>query len=415
MRFARTMAMAALAAAAGCSGASAPVRHASLPGQGICLAAPDGHTSLDEAIRASQETARRLPIKPESWVVVGHGWVRKARLTADPGYFLNVNACVDAAMAVVPNHPQALQLRGLALMNDHRFGDAMAVARQVLAVEPKDTIALGVLSDAWLEIGDLPKAADAAQQMVDARPDMSSYSRAAYFRWLEGDTKTAKAFMRLALNGRDVRDREPTAWTFVQAATIYWHEGDFDGADAVYAEALRWVDDYPPALMGRARIALTKRDARRAVEYLEKATEAANLAEAWWLLGDARAMAGDEQGAREAWAMVEREGQRDRLVLASFYAATNRNIDAALRLIDAERQVRTGIYVEDTYAWVLYRAGRLDEARAASDRALRWGTPDARLWYRAGVIRQAAGHPDGRQLIDRALALNRFQATGSSL
>jgi hypothetical protein len=53
--------------------------------------------------------------------------------------------------------------------------------------------------------------------------------------------------------------------------------------------------------------------------------------------------------------------------------------DEALRLIEAERTVRGGIYADDAYAWVLFRAGRIAEARQASDRAFHLGTPDARL------------------------------------
>ena len=53
--------------------------------------------------------------------------------------------------------------------------------------------------------------------------------------------------------GKDARDPESEAWTFVQAGLLFWNEGDYDGADAVFAEALKWVPDYPPALSGRGK------------------------------------------------------------------------------------------------------------------------------------------------------------------
>jgi hypothetical protein len=66
------------------------------------------------------------------------------------------------------------------------------------------------------------------------------------------------------------------------------------------------------------------------------------------------------------------------------------------------------------YAWTLYRAGRLDEARHASDEATLLGTPDARLLYHAGAIRLAQGDASGRDLIQRSLELNpRFDYTGA--
>jgi tetratricopeptide (TPR) repeat protein len=105
---------------------------------------------------------------------------------------------------------------------------------------------------------------------------------------------------------------------------------------------------------------------------------------------------------------VERLGRSgDGRVLALFLSTRGERVEEALQLAAAERQARPDLYSDDAYAWALYRAGRLDEARAASDRALRLGTPDARLLYHAGAIRLAAGErAAGRALVRRALALN---------
>ena len=405
----------ALLLLAACHRAPASKTDVATESRDICLADPNGSSSLDEGIRALQTKARRLPIEPESWVLVGQGWVRKARLTADPGFYVNVDACVNAALALSPRNRSALQLRSLALMNDHRFSAARDVANAVLRDEPTDAVSLGVMSDALLELGHFDEAAATTQRMVDTQPNMASYSRAAYVRWLEGDARTAKIFMRFALNGRDMQDREPTAWTFVQAANIYWNEGDYSGADAVLAEALEWVPDYVPALVARGRVALGAGRPKQAVEYLQQAFETSHSVEAAWLLGDAQHMLGNTSAAAAAYDEAIAEGHTaDRLTLALFYATKNRNVDEALRLIEEERGGRGGVYVSDVYAWTLYRAGRIDEARRASDEAILLGTPDARLLYHAGAIRLAQGDATGRDLIRRALTLNpRFDCTGA--
>ena len=73
---------------------------------------------------------------------------------------------------------------------------------------------------------------------------MASYARASYLRWLQGDAEAAKVLIRQALlAGRDVKDPEPTAWTFVEAGMLFWQEGDYEGADAVFEEALKWVPE----------------------------------------------------------------------------------------------------------------------------------------------------------------------------
>jgi tetratricopeptide (TPR) repeat protein len=347
---------------------------------------------------------------------VGWGWVRKARVSTDPGFYLNVEACADAALQLSADDTIALQLRGLSLMNGHRFAEARDVAQTILAKDPRDPIALGTLSDAFLELGSVDEAVSAAQRGADVRPDSSAYARASYFRWLHGDRDGAKRFIRAALEGRDQRDPEPTAWAFVEAAKIFWNEADYDGADAVLGEALRWVPGYAPALVARGRVALSRAQAARAIELLEQAYRAQPLPETAWLLEDARAMAGDAAGAEAESARVAQAGKRsDRLTLALYYATKDRSHDEALRLIEEERSTRGGVYVDDVYAWALYRAGRLDEARRASDRALRLGTPDARLLYHAGAIRLAAGVPGGRALVEKAIALNpSFDATGAA-
>jgi tetratricopeptide (TPR) repeat protein len=90
-----------------------------------------------------------------------------------------------------------------------------------------------------------------------------------------------------------------------------------------------------------------------------------------------------------------------------FHATKNRDCPEALKLIEEERKSRRNLYVEDTYAWILYRLNRLDEARRASDRALALGTREARLLFHAGAIHLAAGDSRGRELIQQALKLNR--------
>jgi tetratricopeptide (TPR) repeat protein len=382
----------------------------------ICLADPRGGLPIDQAIREHQRLARRMSGKPEEWILAGRGWVRKARRSGDAGFYVNVAACASATLHVAPASVPALGLRALALMNDHRFSDARAVAETILHKEARDPVALGVLSDALLELGQFEEAAAAVQKMVDLRPDMSSYSRASYLRWLQGDTAHAKTFIRFALAGRDARDPEPAAWTFVQAGMLFWNEGDYDGADAVFAEALTWLPEYPPALVGRARVALGRRQPSRAIELLEKAYRIHPLTETAWLLGDAREMAGDTDGALREYDRVVRDGRRsDTLTLALFYATKNRALDDAVRLVEAERRIRGGIYVDDVYAWTLFRAGRIAEARGISDRALKLGTPDARLLYHAGAIRLAAGDREGLALVRRAIALNPgFDWTGAA-
>jgi tetratricopeptide (TPR) repeat protein len=227
--------------------------------------------------------------------------------------------------------------------------------------------------------------------------------------WLRGDRAGAKQTARLAIDaGRDRHDPEPRAWVLTQASMIFWQEGDFDGADAGFDKTLEWMVEFPPALVGKGRVAMAKGDPKRAAEYFKRAWDQSPLVETAWLLGDARAASGDAKGAEEAYAKVRTEGRRvDPRTLSMFYSARNENTDEALRLAEEEYKVRKDIATEDARAWALYRAGRIADAKQSIEKARRLGTPDARLMYHEGAIKMAAGDKaGGRKLIEAAIALN---------
>jgi tetratricopeptide (TPR) repeat protein len=383
----------------------------------LALQEPHGHASVDTLIANLQRATEHNPTKGDFWVVLGRAWVRKARETTDPGFYLNAKGAAEVALDLNPNDPTALDLVGFVLLNDHRFEEARALAQRIVESHPVDPSGYGTLSDALLELGRFQEAAAAAQTMMDLKPNLPSYSRAAYLRWLQGDVETAKRTVRLAIDsGADQRDPEPRAWVLVQAAMTFWHEGDVDGAEAGFDAALAQMTDYPPALVGKGRVALARGDGAKAAEVLRQAYAASPLVETGWLLGDALALSGDEAGAKDAYVRIERTGkQSDPRTLALYWTTKGEHPAEALALAEKEKSVRGDLYTEDAYAWALYRNGRLAEARAAVDRALAQNTPDAKLIFHSGAIRIALGNTkEGRALIAHALALQpHFDVTGA--
>ncbi|WP_437732288.1 hypothetical protein [Sorangium sp. So ce1335] len=383
----------------------------------LALAAPPGASAVDREIAALSRRLERAPGGAELWSALGHAWIRKARASGDASLYARAGACADIALALSEGDRASLNLRGLVLLHDRRFAEARDAAEQVLARDEGDALALGTLSDAALELGLFQAAAAAAQRMVDLRPGLPSYARAAHLRWLQGDAVAAQRIIRLAIDAGDPREPEALAWTLTQAATMLWHEGDNEAADQVFSRALAVQGEYPPALAGRARVALARGAWGRAVDLLERAHRQSPEPATAWLLGDARTAAGDRAGAAQAYASVVDAGRRsDRRTLALYYATKDLERDEALRLAEAERAVRADITTEDAHAWALYRAGRLTEARVASDRALSLGTRDARLLYHAGAIRITLGDlKEGERLVRAALALNPgFDMTGAA-
>jgi tetratricopeptide (TPR) repeat protein len=416
-----TSTTAATAAAAATTTAKKPDPDANLPPNmrlGLQKMGSSATTGADKQLDDLQQTVRANPAKDESWVLLGRAWVRKARESNDPGFYLNADACAGVVLDRNPDFSMALDLRGLVLLNGHKFAEAQDLAAKILAKHPDDPMAWGTSSDALLEMGRYDEATNAAQKMVDLKPNLPSYSRASHLQWLRGDVVNAKSTVKAALDsGRDVkRDPEPGAWVLVQAAMIFWHEGDFEGSEAGFDKALERIGDYAPANVGKGRVAMAKGDYRRAAELFDRAYKASPLVETAWLLGDARERAGDAEGAEKAYAQVDRDGKKtDPRTLSLFLSTKNKNAEEALKLAREEYASRKDVITEDALAWALYRNGKLDEAKASITKARRLGTPDARLVYHEGAIRLAAGETKkGKDLIAQALKMNKaFDATAT--
>jgi tetratricopeptide (TPR) repeat protein len=383
----------------------------------LALLEPGGQLAVDARIRGLQSRLQTSPTKVDAWVELGQAWVRQARSSGDSLHYLSADACAEMALRLAPSDRGALDLRALMLLNEHRFEEARKLAQSVVDRVPDDAPGWGNLSDALTDLGRYDDAAHAAQRMMDLKPNLASYARASYLLWLRGDVPGAKESARLAIDaGGDVHDPEPLAWVLVQAATLFWHEGDQDGADAGFDRALKAKPGFPPALLGKARVALAQGHSSAAVVLLQQAFEARPLAETAGLLADARRLAGDAPGADAAEKEVFREGRSgDGRTLSLYLSTHDRDADEALALAERELSTRDDIYTEDTLAWALYRKGRLAEARAASDKSMAMATPDARLLYHAGAIRLAEGETaSGLALVKRALALNAgFDPVGS--
>jgi len=375
----------------------------------LALTTPSGTSHLDRKLLRLTTSASAQPRRLATWIELGRTWVLKARESSDPGYYLNAEACANVALELVPEDALALDLRGLVLLNAHRFAEAKQLSLTLLEKRPDSPMALGSLSDALLELGEHEAAESAAMRMLDLKPNLPSYSRSSYFRWLRGDLEAARELARLAIDaGTDPREPEARAWAIVQAALLFWQAGDIDGADAGFSEALRGIPDYPPALVGRARVLLANGATNASIELLERAREKSPLVETTWLLGQARELAGDAAGAERAYLDAEHEGKlHDPRTLSLMFSTLNRNADSALALAERERRARGDIYTEDALAFALYRVGRHAEAREAIARARRLGTPDARLLFHEGAILLASGDAKlGRKTLKAALELN---------
>ena len=77
--------------------------------------------------------------------------------------------------------------------------------------------------------------------------------------------------------------------------------------------------------------------------------------------------------------------------LALLLADHSRDLPFALELMQTEIPVRGDVYTWDAFAWVLFKNGKIQEAKAASAKALKLGTPEPVFYEHAAKIAQAVG------------------------
>lgn len=361
----------------------------------LALQSPTGDASYDEHLRKVQDAARLTPDNPDAWTVVARGWISKARNDNREDLYANAEHAASRALIADPANRAALNIRGIVHLNAHRFDAARKVAEQVLEADAADPMALGTLSDALLELGDYDASEAAVQRMIDAKPSLPSYARAAHLKWLRGDNAAAKELYRLAFGaGRGHSDREPAAWTLVEVANIFLHEGDIEGAAAGYDLALKHLPDYWGANLGKARVAMAQQRWADAVEAL-KAARAAKPKDLTvvWSLGVAADKAGDDEVARKAYVAADALAQEDIIVGVHYRAYRAANASELTAAIEPELQKRpNNVWVAAAAAHAYAAAGRESDAAAQLAQARRLGTQDPRLAY----LSVLTGAPDAQ-------------------
>ncbi len=397
------------------SASKAPDRLAPGAARALAFADPGDAEPVDHLIRAQQKKAKALATNTDHLIVLGRFWIRKARETSQPRYYLNARAAGDLVLEREPASRLAKNLQAATLLNEHRFAEAADQARMVLAKDTEDLEALGTLADAELELGRYDEARTLVDRLNDLKPSLPTYARTAHLQWLRGDTKAALESYRLAIGaGNDPTNPEPRCWAMTQAAYVFFHRGDYEGADTGFEVTLKECTNFVPALVGAGRAAQARGDAKRAVTLLEKAFAKTATPDSAWRLGDARQAAGDAAGAERAYSAIMRTpADEDPRTVAQFLATKGRDLPRAIELARAEIRRRPGIHTTDTLAWALHRAGKTEEAKQHAAQTLRLGTPDPTLLYHAGAIRVASGDAaEGYRLVERALELSpRFDPT----
>lgn len=303
-----------------------------------------------------------------------------------------------------------------ALMAQHRFADAYAVARQLVAGDSAVPQYQSLLAETQLELGDYEGAKASFATVTTQRTSLSVAPRLARWAELRGETALARAILvrarREAASRADL-PQEQVAWFALRVGDLELRNGRLDEAEVALQEGLRVAPDDYRLLDAMARLAAVRHDWKASIAYGERGIATVLDPATLGIIGDSYAAVGDTAKSREYFrtmqvAVSQQPGAFHR-AWSLFLLDHDLQIPRVLRRVREESATRHDVYGEDLLAWALHKAGRNAEAGEAMTRALALGTQDAMVFYHAGVIAHARGDDQAaRGYLERALAINPY-------
>ena len=363
------------------------------PAVGMPGAPPTSAAGLLQHISEMERRLRAQPHDAGAAVLLADSLLRQARATNDGRPAGRASVVLKAVLKEDPGQYDALRMLGAIDLSQHHFREALDVARRTQDLRPDDAWNYGVMGDALIELGDYSKAFDSFDRMMALRPNAAAYARVAYARELRGNLEGALQAMQMAHQATPVQDPEAQAWYAAQIGELYLKLEKFDDAIREYRRAVFVFPNYPQAVIGLGKVnaARGRRDEALAI-YLEqlKRTPTLDLASR---IGDIYAERGDVTASEHYYRLAEDLAgpavAQTEANLALFLAERDRKLAEAVAIAQAVSATRDDIFTQDALAWAYYKVGRIDDAFAASGRALRTGTRDQRVRSHAERIRAA--------------------------
>jgi len=361
-----------------------------------------------------RDEIRKEPKVVKNYVQLAQLFVQEARITGrHHEYIPKAQALLEEARARDTKDFEAIVTQASLLMTLHQFEEAKQLAEQAVATAPHNAISHGLLADALLELGDYESAVRMCDKMLSLRPDLRSYSRAAYLRELHGDLAGAQHVMRMACDA-GMTGHENRAWTLYQLGKLYFNAGKLDTAAFIYNGILSERPGYAYALFGLAQINLAQKKYAEAIASLKQIygdtpdhAFLEQLVEAYHLAGQTAEAERMTKLALEAYAQHEQDGWEVDLEYARFCASYEINMQEALQRAQREYERRpNNIDALEAYAIALYKNGQAEKAEPLIKQALRLQTQRPSFYFHAGMIAHQLGkQAEAQAHLQQALSL----------
>ena len=329
-------------------------------------------------------------------VLLASTYVQKTRETTDYSYLDHAVSILESVLSSDSSNYEALRLLTVTQLERHLFATAVDFSQHLIKINPADPWNWGTLGDAYIEMGEYDKAAEAYQKMVALRPDLASYNRASHFHFLYNDVPGAIVIMKKAIEAGS-SSPENVAWCMVDLGNIYFKSGQLALARQSFTDALRTFKNYHPAYAGLGRVLAETNDIAGAIANYSRAQEITPLPDYAAALFDLYKKSGQEALAGKQMDLLDvidrvsiANGEKANRNLVLAFADHDVKLRRALELAQGELEFRRDVYSYDALAWALYKNNRVIEAKQYMEKALLLKTPEPGFRLHAEVIMQSA-------------------------
>jgi tetratricopeptide (TPR) repeat protein len=352
--------------------------------------------SAAKRISILQRAARDGDAGAGVYAALGEAYLQRARESGDPGFYSRAGRSFGAALRRDPRNVDAVLGAGTLAGLRHDFAEQLRRGQEAQRLVPGLVSPLPEIADAQVELGRYGAAERTLQQLLDVKPNLTSYSRVSYLRELTGDLPGAVEAMRLAISAGG-GDPENVAYVQVLLGDLELQRGRAEAARLAYTSALRSLPGYPAGMVGLARADAAGGDLGRAAARLRHAAERLPLTATLTLLAEVEQELGRTAAAEAALDAARAQQQ--------LYAAADTEPDAEAVLFEADRgdprravvlgrqvwERAPSIRSADALGWAHVRAGDRRAGVAWTRRALATGSREPLYSLHAAVALEQAG------------------------
>jgi tetratricopeptide (TPR) repeat protein len=405
-------------------------------------AVTSGHSrSLQNEINFYTERIRRNPSDGLDRAALATTYLKLARSTGNSSYYHLAEDTARQSLANLPMNNTAAQLVLARVAEaEHDFPTTFKVIDQVLQKQPHHPDAQTLLVTSQLAVGRLPEASQTAQRLVAQTPTLGTYTLKALVHAAQGQDDQAIQAFQQALAAEEPGEVASSAKTRTLLGRFYAQRGQAQLARQLFQEALRIVPNNTLTRVEQAKLETQQGNYQRAeaiYAQISETPDTANGLDHEVIQGRAllKGLQGDRAAANQLWAKAEQDfhnqhdhedppdpeqnkaahkhdhqhdeashdhdhpqdkdhasfGHRRDLARLLLTRGTTTDIAEALALMQAEVQLRRDAETLEIYAWALQNSDRPQEAQTVLQEAMKMGTRDAKLFYRASKIEQLLG------------------------